>query len=76
MGITDHAKKNLCPLTAVELPEVGRSLSRQETFGSLEAAKAASEMFAPVSGKVVAVNTDGRCRGAALSLGEINRRVG
>jgi glycine cleavage system H protein len=58
VGITDHAKKNLCPLTAVELPEVGRSLSRQEAFGTLEAAKALSEMFAPVSGKVVAVNTD------------------
>lgn len=35
-GITDHAKKNLCPLVSVDLPEVGSSLARQKVFGKLE----------------------------------------
>ena len=58
VGLTDHVKKNLCPVVAVELPEVGRSIVRQKPFGTLESAKTTTEMFAPLSGKVVAVNTD------------------
>jgi glycine cleavage system H protein len=58
VGLTDHVKKNLCPVVAVDLPEVGRSIERQKPFATLESAKAVSEMFAPLTGKVVAVNTE------------------
>jgi glycine cleavage system H protein len=58
VGLTDHVKNSLCPVVAVELPEVGRAIGRQKPFGTLESAKTTTEMFAPLSGKVVAVNTD------------------
>jgi glycine cleavage system H protein len=58
LGLTDHVKNSLCPVVAVELPEVGRSIGRHKPFGTLESAKTTSEMLAPLSGKVVAVNTD------------------
>jgi glycine cleavage system H protein len=58
VGIAAHAAKSLCPVASVELPEVGRSLARRQALGTLESAKAVTEMSAPLTGKVVAVNTD------------------
>ena len=52
------ARQVLNDLVSIELPEVGRSLARGEAFGSIESAKAATELTAPMSGEVVAVNTD------------------
>jgi glycine cleavage system H protein len=56
VGITDHAQEELGDIVYVELPEVGRVLSREEPFGTVESVKAVSELYAPVAGEVVAVN--------------------
>jgi glycine cleavage system H protein len=58
VGITDFAQQQLGDVVFVELPEVGRSLARGESFGTIESVKAVSELFAPVSGEVLAVNGD------------------
>jgi glycine cleavage system H protein len=58
VGITDFAQKQLGDVVFVELPEVGRTLKQGESFGTIESVKAVSELFSPVSGEVVAVNTD------------------
>jgi glycine cleavage system H protein len=58
VGITDFAQKQLGDVVFVELPEVGRTLKQGEAFGSIESVKAVSELFAPVSGEVTAVNGD------------------
>ena len=56
VGITDFAQKQLGDGVFVELPEVGRALTKGEVFGTIESVKAVSELFSPVSGTVVAVN--------------------
>ncbi len=56
IGITDHAQDELGDVVYVELPEVGDKVVSGETFGSVESVKAASDLFAPVSGTVVEVN--------------------
>ena len=56
IGITDHAQEALGDLVFVELPDVGRVLSAEEACGVVESVKAASDVYAPVAGKVVAVN--------------------
>jgi glycine cleavage system H protein len=56
IGITDYAQDQLGDVVFVDLPEVGRTITQGEPFGSIESVKAASELFAPVSGEVVAVN--------------------
>jgi glycine cleavage system H protein len=56
VGITDFAQQQLGDVVYVELPEVGRKVSAGESFGSIESVKAVSELFAPMSGEVVAVN--------------------
>ena len=58
VGITDFAQKQLGDIVFVELPAPGRQLKQGETFGTVESVKAVSELFAPVSGEVVAVNAD------------------
>jgi glycine cleavage system H protein len=58
VGITDFAQKQLGDVVFVELPEVGRTLSQGEVFGTIESVKAVSELFSPVAGEVVAVNGD------------------
>lgn len=58
VGITDFAQKQLGDVVFVELPEVGRTLTQGEVFGTIESVKAVSELFSPVAGEVVAVNTD------------------
>ena len=56
IGITDYAQQQLGDVVYVELPEVGRTIAVGESFGSIESVKAVSELFAPMSGEVVAVN--------------------
>ena len=56
IGITDFAQKQLGDVVFVELPEVGRALTRGDVFGTIESVKAVSELFSPVTGEVVAVN--------------------
>jgi glycine cleavage system H protein len=58
VGITDFAQKQLGDVVFVELPETGRTLAAGQAFGTVESVKAASELFAPASGEVVAVNEE------------------
>jgi glycine cleavage system H protein len=57
IGITDHAQAALGDLVYIELPEVGRKLTSAEACAVVESVKAASDVYAPVAGEVVAVNT-------------------
>ena len=56
IGITDYAQSQLGDVVYVELPELGRKVVRGNEAAIVESAKAASEVYAPVSGEVVAVN--------------------
>jgi len=56
IGITDYAQAQLGDVVFVELPAVGRAIKQGEVFGTIESVKAVSELYAPVSGEVVAVN--------------------
>ena len=56
VGITDYAQNSLGDITYVELPEVGQAFSAGETFGVVESVKAASDLFMPVDGEILAVN--------------------
>ncbi len=56
VGITDHAQHELTDVVFVELPPVGKVLKQGEQLGVVESVKAASEIYAPISGKVVEVN--------------------
>ncbi|SFB12343.1 MULTISPECIES: glycine cleavage system protein GcvH [unclassified Bacillus (in: firmicutes)] len=58
VGITYFAQSELGDIVFVELPEVGDEVSADEPFGSVESVKTVSELYAPISGKVVAVNED------------------
>ena len=55
-GITAHAAEQLGDITYVELPEVGEELTRNQDAATVESVKAASEVYAPVGGRVVEVN--------------------
>jgi glycine cleavage system H protein len=57
IGITDHAQAALGDLVYLELPEVGRKVAAAEACAVVESVKAASDVYAPVAGVVVAVNT-------------------
>ncbi len=56
VGITDHAQEQLGDIVFVDLPEVGRTLAKGDESGVVESVKAASEIYAPVSGEIVEVN--------------------
>lgn len=56
VGITDYAQGELGDVVYVELPKVGATLAPRQVFGTIEAVKAVSELFAPVAGEVVEVN--------------------
>ncbi|MEW6051975.1 MAG: glycine cleavage system protein GcvH [Candidatus Zixiibacteriota bacterium] len=56
IGITDYAQGELGDIVFVELPEIGVAVTQMGKFGTIEAVKAVSEMFSPVSGKVVEIN--------------------
>ncbi|GIO28664.1 glycine cleavage system protein GcvH [Ornithinibacillus bavariensis] len=58
IGITDFAQDELGDIVFVELPEIGDEISVNEPFGSVESVKTVSELYAPVSGKVVEVNSE------------------
>jgi glycine cleavage system H protein len=58
IGITDFAQHELGDIVFVELPEVGDEISANEPFGSVESVKTVSELYAPVSGKIVEINED------------------
>jgi glycine cleavage system H protein len=55
-GISDHAQEALGDIVFVELPAVGKVLKQGEAFGVVESVKAASDLYMPVSGRIVAVN--------------------
>lgn len=57
IGITDYAQSELGDIVFLELPEPGRYLQLDESFGVIESVKAASDLYAPVEGEVVEVNT-------------------
>lgn len=57
IGVTDYAQGELGDIVFVELPKVGTKLGKHDVFGTIEAVKAVSELFAPVSGEVLDVNT-------------------
>lgn len=56
IGVTDYAQGELGDVVYVELPKVGASFREHEVFGTIEAVKAVSELFAPVAGEVTEVN--------------------
>lgn len=58
IGITDYAQSELGDVVFVELPTVGKELKTGDGFGTIEAVKAVSDLYAPVSGTVVEVNTN------------------
>ncbi|MDP1416992.1 glycine cleavage system protein GcvH [Peribacillus simplex] len=58
IGITAFAQSELGDIVFVELPEIGDELKANEPFGSVESVKTVSELYAPISGKVVEVNED------------------
>ncbi|KAK8948721.1 hypothetical protein KSP39_PZI005378 [Platanthera zijinensis] len=58
IGITDHAQDHLGDVVYVELPEVGATVSKGKNFGAVESVKATSDVYSPVSGEVIEVNTE------------------
>ncbi|NOJ97455.1 glycine cleavage system protein GcvH [Corallococcus sp. CA049B] len=58
VGITDHAQTTLGDIVYVELPKLGAQVTAGDSFGTVESVKAVSELFAPISGKIVKVNSD------------------
>jgi glycine cleavage system H protein len=56
IGITDHAQAELGDVVFIDLPEVGKQVTAGKAFGAAESTKAASDLFAPITGKVVKVN--------------------
>lgn len=57
IGITHHAQKQLGDVVYLELPQVGRALKANEGFGTVESVKAVSELFSPIAGEVVEINS-------------------
>jgi len=57
VGITDYAQQQLGDVVYVELPDVGAKLKQGQSFGTIESVKAVSELYSPVTGEVVEVNT-------------------
>ena len=57
VGITDYAQGELGDIVFIELPQVGTSFGKHDVFGTVEAVKAVSELYSPLSGSVVEVNT-------------------
>ncbi len=58
LGISDYAQSTLSDIVYVELPEVGDTVTKGEQFGVVESVKAAADVYAPLSGEVVAINTE------------------
>jgi glycine cleavage system H protein len=58
VGITDYAAEQLGDIVFVELPDIGRALTRSDAVGVIESVKAVSDLFAPISGEVVEANAE------------------
>jgi glycine cleavage system H protein len=58
VGLTDHAQEQLGEIVFIELPAVGDKVSKDDPFGVVESVKAVSDIYAPVSGTVIAINED------------------
>jgi len=58
VGISDHAQHALGSVVFIELPKVGKTIAKGDTFGAVESVKAASDLYLPVSGKIIEVNKD------------------
>jgi glycine cleavage system H protein len=56
VGITDHAQKELGDIVYVDLPKVGAQVEKGKSLGSVESVKAVSDIYAPISGEVIAIN--------------------
>ena len=56
IGITDFAQGELGDIVFVELPEAGKSFNAGDAFGTIEAVKTVTDLFSPISGKIVAIN--------------------
>ena len=56
IGITDHAQNELGDIVFVDLPKPGGTITKGSTFGSVESVKAVSDIYAPVSGEITAIN--------------------
>jgi len=67
VGITDYAQQQLGDVVYMELPEVGARLKAGQSFGTIESVKAVSELYAPVSGEVVEVNSALKSRPEAVN---------
>lgn len=58
IGLTDYAVEQLGDIVFLELPEVGAEFKKGETFATIESVKAASEIYMPISGKILAINEE------------------
>ena len=58
IGITDYAIEQLGDIVFIELPEVGSEFRKNEVFATIESVKAASEVYMPISGKIIEVNEE------------------
>ncbi|MFH1411941.1 MAG: glycine cleavage system protein GcvH [Candidatus Omnitrophota bacterium] len=56
IGITDHAQSELGDITFIELPKIGKDVKTAESIATVESVKAASDIYAPVSGKITGIN--------------------
>ncbi len=58
VGITDYAQSSLGDIVFVDLPKIGSTIEKGKTFGSVESVKAVSDLYAPVTGTVTAINEE------------------
>jgi glycine cleavage system H protein len=58
IGITDYAQSELGDIVYIEIPAIGTKVEKGKSFGTIEAVKAVSDLFAPVAGEVVEINTE------------------
>ena len=75
VGISDHAQSQLGDVVFVELPQVGKKLKAGDPAAVVESVKAASDVFSPVSGEVVAVNARGRATPALINEDALGARL-
>ena len=58
VGITDHAQSELGDIIFIEFPNLSQMISKDDSFGTIEAVKTVADLFAPVSGKIIEINQD------------------
>ena len=75
IGITDYAQGELGDIVFIELPKVGATFGKHDVFGTVEAVKAVSELYSPVSGEVVAVNDRLDKEPALVNIVAVRRRL-